>query len=71
MAGEVQDDSETIASNLNDKFSDSVTLKNYSAIVFGETVEVCSLCETGWDPIEDEESGVLCCSGCGVPVAKN
>ena len=65
-----KDDDDTIASNLNDKFSDSVSLKNYSAYVAYQTTPVCSLCEADWDPVVDDESGVLCCENCGVPVAE-
>jgi hypothetical protein len=65
-----EEDADDMASELNSHFQDFRPLDNYYAEVVTETTPVCSLCEEEWDPIKDEESGVLVCAYCGVPVAK-
>jgi hypothetical protein len=65
-----EEDPEEIASTLNSFFGDYKPLDNYEAEVIEETVQVCSLCGTDWDPVRDDDSGVLICSYCGVPIAQ-
>ena len=62
------DEAEDILNTVSDVFADHKSCEDLEASIYEVTTPVCSLCDSDWDPIRDEDSGVVVCPSCGVPI---